>query len=85
MALTVKGAVVSIICKETFPSLYLVDFERLVAILHHGGPVGDEDDGLVVLGEDVLQEVFLHYKNISLMLARGSGAWFKNTLFVAAA
>ena len=26
-----------------------------------------------------------HYKRFSVMLARRSGAWFKNTLFVAAA
>ena len=26
-----------------------------------------------------------HYKRLSVMVARRSGAWFKNTLFVAAA
>ena len=26
-----------------------------------------------------------HYKRLSVMLARRSGTWFKNTLFVAAA
>ena len=33
----------------------------------------------------MLQTGLAHYKRLSVMLARRSGAWFKNTLFVAAA